>query len=37
LIRRAGLQQAGARTGAPEPAPEKYRDALAQYFRTLSK
>ncbi len=37
LMRRAGQQQAGARTGAPEAAPEQYRDALAEYFRTLSK
>jgi len=30
-------QKAGARTGAPENVPESYRDAVATYFRTLSK
>jgi hypothetical protein len=30
-------QKAGARTGAPESVPESYRDAVATYFRTLSK
>jgi hypothetical protein len=37
LARRVGQQQAGSRTGAPETAPEKYRDALAEYFRSLSR
>ena len=37
LARRAGQQQESARSGAPESAPEKYRDALAEYFRALSK
>ncbi len=27
----------GARTGAPEVSPEKYRDAVAEYFKKLSK
>ena len=27
----------GARTGAPEASPEKYRDAVAEYFKKLSK
>jgi hypothetical protein len=36
LARRIG-QKAGARTGAPENVPESYRDAVATYFRTLSK
>jgi hypothetical protein len=30
-------QKAGARMGAPENVPESYRDAVATYFRTLSK
>lgn len=37
LSRRIGATQTGARTGAPETAPEQYREALAQYFRQLSK
>lgn len=38
LSRRVGQQQAeGARTGATETAPEKYRDSVAEYFRKLSK
>jgi HEPN domain-containing protein len=38
LSRRVTQQQIqGARTGAPESAPEKYRDAVAEYFRKLSK
>ncbi|HEX3685491.1 MAG TPA: hypothetical protein VHU83_23355 [Bryobacteraceae bacterium] len=38
LNRRVTQQQIqGARTGAPESAPEKYRDAVAEYFRKLSK
>jgi hypothetical protein len=38
LSRRVTQQQIqGARTGAPELAPEKYRDAVAEYFRKLSK
>lgn len=39
LARRAGeLQQAqGARLRAPEDSPEKYRDAVAEYFRKLSE
>jgi hypothetical protein len=39
LARRAGeLQQAdGARLRAPEDSPEKYRDAVAEYFRKLSQ
>jgi len=38
LSRRVAQQQIqGARTGAPESAPEKYRDAVAEYFRKLSK
>ena len=36
LARRIG-QQAGARTGAPEDVPQSYRDAVATYFKTLSK
>jgi hypothetical protein len=36
LARRMG-QKAGARTGTPENVPEGYRDAVATYFRTLSK
>jgi len=31
------MQKAGARTGTPENVPESYRDAVATYFRTLSK
>lgn len=38
LSRRVAQQQIqGARTGAPESAPEKYRDAVAEYFRKLSQ
>ena len=38
LNKRIAQQQAqGARTGAPESAPEKYRDAVAEYFKKLSK
>ena len=38
LSRRVGEQQAkGARTGAGEPSPEKYRDAVADYFKKLSQ
>lgn len=38
LSRRVGEPQAeGARTGAPEASPEKYRDAVAEYFKKLSQ
>ena len=38
LNRRLGEPQAtGARSGAPEPSPEKYRDAVAEYFKKLSQ
>ena len=38
LSRRVGEQQAkGARTGAGEASPEKYRDAVADYFKKLSQ
>jgi hypothetical protein len=39
LARRSGeLQQLqGARLRAPEDSPEKYRDAVAEYFRKLSQ
>jgi transcriptional regulator of heat shock response len=38
LGRRLGEQGAGgARSGAPEPSPEKYRDAVAEYFKKLSQ
>lgn len=38
LNKRLGQQQPeGARTGAPESSPEKYRDAVAEYFKKLSK
>ncbi len=38
LSKRVGQQQAqGARSGAPEGSPEKYRDAVAEYFKKLSK
>jgi hypothetical protein len=38
LNKRTGQQHAeGARTGAPESSPEKYRDAVAEYFKKLSK
>jgi hypothetical protein len=36
LSRRMG-QKAGARSDAPENVPESYREAVATYFRTLSK
>jgi hypothetical protein len=36
-LTRRMTQKAGARTGAPENVPEGYRDAVATYFRTLSK
>ncbi len=38
LSRRVAQQQVqGARTAAPESTPEKYRDAVAEYFRKLSQ
>ncbi|MBV9300911.1 MAG: hypothetical protein JOY62_15385 [Acidobacteriaceae bacterium] len=37
LNRRAGRKDGNARTAASEPAPEKYRDAVAEYFRRLSR
>ena len=38
LSRRLGEQGAGgARSGAPESSPEKYRDAVAEYFKKLSQ
>jgi hypothetical protein len=38
LNKRAAQKQApGARTGAAELSPEKYRDAVAEYFKKLSK
>ncbi len=38
LNKRVGQPEAtGARTGAPESSPEKYRDAVAEYFKKLSK
>jgi hypothetical protein len=37
LTRRLGEGQADARTGTPEDAPESYRQAVADYFRMLSK
>lgn len=38
LGRRLGEQGAGgARSGAPEASPEKYRDAVAEYFKKLSQ
>ena len=33
----AQAQAQGARTGAPEAAPEKYRDAVSEYFKKLSQ
>ncbi|MBV9154692.1 MAG: hypothetical protein JO097_00385, partial [Acidobacteriaceae bacterium] len=33
----AQAQAQGARTGAPENAPEKYRDAISEYFKKLSQ
>jgi hypothetical protein len=35
--RMAQAQAQGARTGAPEPAPEKYREAVSEYFKKLSQ
>jgi hypothetical protein len=39
LGRRMGEQpgNSAARSGAPEPSPEKYRDAVAEYFKKLSQ
>lgn len=38
LSKRVAQQQIqGARTGAPESAPERYRNAVAEYFRRLSQ
>jgi hypothetical protein len=37
LRRRAGSEGEDARTAASEPAAEKYRDAVAEYFRRLSR
>jgi hypothetical protein len=38
LARRLGDAQAeGARTGAAEASPEKYREAVAEYFKKLSQ
>ena len=38
LGRRLGEQGAGgARSGTPEASPEKYRDAVAEYFKKLSQ
>jgi hypothetical protein len=38
LSKRLAEQQAeGARTGKPEASPEKYRDAVAEYFKKLSQ
>jgi hypothetical protein len=37
LARRANQPGSGARTGLPESAPEQYREALAEYYRQLSK
>jgi hypothetical protein len=37
LSRQAGAQPTGARTAATETAPEKYKDAVAEYFRKLSR
>ena len=40
LNRRLGVdlqRSGGARTGAAEPSPEKYRDAVAEYFKKLSQ
>jgi hypothetical protein len=37
LARRLGQGNADARTGTPENAPENYRQAVADYFRMLSK
>ena len=38
LNKRLGEQQAtGARSGSPEASPEKYRDAVAEYFKKLSQ
>ncbi|MCU1291625.1 MAG: hypothetical protein JWP08_475 [Bryobacterales bacterium] len=37
LNRRIGQGNDAARTGTPETAPEQYRDAVAEYFKRLSK
>jgi hypothetical protein len=37
LNRRIGQGNDAARTGTPESAPEQYRDAVAEYFKRLSK
>jgi hypothetical protein len=37
LSKRAAQRGEGARTGAPENSPDKYRDAVAEYFKKLSK
>jgi hypothetical protein len=38
LSKRAGQQQSqAARSSAPEPSPEKYRDAVSEYFKKLSQ
>jgi hypothetical protein len=37
LSRRVGNEEENARTAASESAPEKYRDAVAEYFRKLSQ
>lgn len=37
LNRRIGQGNDAARTGTPEVAPEQYRDAVAEYFKRLSK
>jgi hypothetical protein len=37
LNRRVGNEEENARTAASESAPEKYRDAVAEYFRKLSR
>ncbi len=37
LNRKLAQGNEAERTGAPEPAPEQYRDAVAEYFKRLSK
>jgi hypothetical protein len=37
LSRRVGKDGENARTAASEAAPEKYRDAVAEYFKRLSR
>lgn len=37
LNRRVGQGTSAARTGTPESSPEQYRDAVAEYFKRLSK